>query len=82
MTVFFWGNQVVIPPQGRIPILQELHECHPGVSRMKNLARNFVWWPGLDSNIEQSVSHCTECQSNCSLPPTALLHPWEWPSQP
>ena len=77
-----WGNQVVIPPQGRTQLLQELHECHPGVSRMKSLAQTFVWWPGLDKDIEQTVAHCTECQRNRPLPPTAPLHPWEWPSQP
>ena len=43
---------------------------------MKSLARTFVWWPGLDKDIEQTVAHCTECQRNRPLPPTAPLHPW------
>lgn len=34
-----WGNRVVIIPQGRLQILQELHEGHPGVSRMKALSQ-------------------------------------------
>ena len=38
-----WGRRVVIPPQGRSQVLQELHESHPGISRMKSLARSFVW---------------------------------------
>ena len=38
--------------------LQELHEAHPGVSRMKSLAQMFVWWPGLDEDIEATVKHC------------------------
>ena len=34
-----WGSRVVVPPPGRSTILQQLHEGHPGVSRMKSLSR-------------------------------------------
>ena len=33
-----WGTQVVVPPNLHAQVLDELHEAHPGVSRMKNLA--------------------------------------------
>ena len=38
-----WGQRVVIPPQGRITVLQELHGGHCGITRMKSLARTVVW---------------------------------------
>ena len=38
-----WGARVVVPPQGRKAVLQELHEGHPGMTRAKGLARMFVW---------------------------------------
>lgn len=38
-----WGNHVLIPSQGRAKSLEELHEGHPGVVRMKSLARSYFW---------------------------------------
>ena len=37
-----WGTQVLVPPPGRKQILEELHATHPGVSRMKSLARCYI----------------------------------------
>ena len=57
-----WGNRVVVPPPGRSKLMEQLHDCHPGISRMKNLARSFVWWPGIDQDIEDTVKTCIPCQ--------------------
>ena len=77
-----WGSRVLIPPQGRCKVLAELHDTHPGASKMKSLARSYVWWPNLNSEIDQLVKACTVCQQTRPAPPTAPLHPWEWPSKP
>ena len=77
-----WGNRVVVPPPGRARVIEELHEGHPGISRMKSLARSFVWWPQLDQEIEEKVKTCNSCQNTRHQPPSAPLHPWEWPQRP
>ena len=77
-----WGNRVIVPPQGREAVIRELHETHPGITRMKAIARSYVWWPRMDSAIEEAVKSCTECQQNASATPSAPLHPWDWPESP
>ena len=59
-----WGNRVVVPLPGRKGVLDELHETHPGASRMKGLARNYIWWPHMDAEIEDMVHCCTICQES------------------
>ena len=76
------ASRIVVPPPGRDQVLQELHETHSGVSKMKSLARAYIWWPDMDSQIEQLVNSCPVCQESRPSPPAAPLHPWEWPSQP
>ena len=77
-----WGQRVIVPPPGRQRVIDELHEGHPGTSRMKSLARSYVWWPGIDSDIENKVKSCPECQEQQKSPPSAPLQPWEWPELP
>ena len=38
-----WGNRVVIPARGQRQLLEDLHTAHPGMVRMKNLARSYLW---------------------------------------
>ena len=41
-----WGNRIIVPPSGQSKVLDVLHDGHPGISRMKELTRSFIWWPG------------------------------------
>ena len=77
-----WGTRVIVPPSLQKKVLEELHATHPGISRMKALARSYVWWPSIDSHIERTVSLCNTCQSLRSAPPTVQIHPWIFPARP
>ena len=76
------GNRVVIPQKLRSRIVDELHQGHPGMARMKSVARSYLWWPGLDKELEECVQNCVPCQTVKSAPALAPLHPWVWPSKP
>ena len=56
--VLFWGARVAIPPKGRDSLIDELHDTHPGIAKMKVVARSYLWWPGLDTEIEMRVKGC------------------------
>ncbi len=77
-----WGTRIIVPPPGRKEVLAELHETHPGVSKMKSLARCYIWWPHMDAEIENLVRCCNTCQESRPAPAAAPLHPWAWPEKP
>ena len=76
------GAWVIVQPQGREEVLNILHDTHPRIVKMKSLARSYVWWPKMDTNLEEKVKSCVTCQSHQNTPPCSPLHPWEWPGRP
>ena len=38
---------------------------------MKALARSYIWWPGMDREIEQAAKVCTGCELTQNNPKTA-----------
>ncbi len=53
---------MVMPSQLRTQVVEEIHEGHPGIVRMKSFARSYVWWPAMDSDLENKVRSCMMCQ--------------------
>ncbi|KAL0198627.1 hypothetical protein M9458_007167 [Cirrhinus mrigala] len=77
-----WGYRVVIPPPLRNLLLKELHAGHAGVVRMKEMARSYFWWPGIDAEIEEEARGCPDCQNVRNMPQIAPLNPWDFPEEP
>ncbi len=65
---------MVVSSALRKNVLDELHEEHPGVSRMKSLARSYVCWPNMDVEIDNMVKECDVCQQNQRCPAKSALH--------
>ena len=77
-----WGIKVIVPSKYQSKVLSELHTDHPGICRMKALARSYVWWPTIDNDIDTLVKACLPCLSVKSPPLQSPLNPWLWPSKP
>lgn len=46
---------------------------------MKGIARSYIWWSGIDQDIEQMVKSCDACKVIQNNPAKTPLHLWEWP---
>lgn len=77
-----WGYKIVIPLKLRKKILDELHKTHLGIVKTKSLARSYVWWPGLDNDIENICHNCVTCICENAAPPKSPPQSWQIPSQP
>jgi len=64
-------SQVVIPGKLQSQMLRELHSSHPGIVRMKGLARTHIWWPGVSTDIEKTVKGVHSLSKHLE-PPTTI----------
>lgn len=71
-----WGYRTIIPLKFRKQVLLDLHKSHLGIVKTKSLARSYIWWPGLDKDIEETIKCCTPCQLAQVNPEKANLIPW------
>lgn len=56
------GDKLVVPLKLRSRMLDLAHEGHPGESVMKRRLRDRVWWPGMDREVTNRVTHCEGCR--------------------
>ena len=56
------GARAVVPTPGQATMLNLLHSSHNGVAKMKALARSYIWWPGIDQQIENIAQNYGECE--------------------
>ena len=55
------GCRIVVPRSLRKKCLQDLHKSHQGVVRTKQRARQILFWPGINNDVENIVTTCVEC---------------------
>ncbi|KAK7579781.1 hypothetical protein V9T40_008715 [Parthenolecanium corni] len=75
------GVRTLIPQKLRQNILDELHFGHIGMVRMKMLARQYCFWPGIDKDIENLGRSCETCPQKLPAP-NKVWHPWNYPEGP
>ena len=80
--ILLWNSRVIIPEVLHTLLLKDLHAEHLGMVKMKQLARRYLWWPGLDKEIEETVKLCHSCQEAAKAPPAPNPASWSWPGGP
>ena len=80
------GTIIVIPSKQCQAILKQIHEGHLGLNKCKLRAKETVYWPGLNTELEDLVLNCQLClkysTAKCKLEPSLALgqevplHPW------
>ena len=67
----------MVPSTKQAEILKLIHEGHPGLTKCKLRAKETVYWPGLNDQLEKLVLNYQLClkylQSKCKLTPDMSL---------
>ncbi|KAJ8890135.1 hypothetical protein PR048_009642 [Dryococelus australis] len=58
--ILFRGQRVVVPASLQSAVLNKLHRTLVGITKMKQLAHQYVHWKKIDSDIEHLVQSCSE----------------------
>lgn len=78
-----WGTRVIIPTSLRPNLLLDLHSDHMGIVRMKAMARQYLWWPRLNLDIEEMARKCESCRVQDPMPSSkTTAASWDWPAGP
>ncbi|XP_033114046.1 uncharacterized protein K02A2.6-like [Anneissia japonica] len=72
--VILRDTRIVLPTSLRSRAVDLAHKSHQGIVKTKQLIREKVWFPGIDSMVERKVKNCLACQSSSSIgsPPEPL----------
>ena len=75
--IMFKGERVIVPKSMQKEMLAVIHSSHSGIEKCKRRARDVLYWPGMNSEIEDVVSRCQVCSTyQRSNPKEPLLsHP-------
>ena len=68
-----FGCRLLIPSTMRRSLLIQLHSAHQGSVRTKQRARQVIYWPGIDQDIDNIILQCKQCQETLPSQPQEPL---------
>jgi hypothetical protein len=80
--VVFKKDKVVIPTSLRVFMMKKAHQPHLGIEASKRRARELMYWPGINNDIERIVKTCEVCNSNKKQQQKEPLQPHLVPNRP
>ena len=74
-SLLYRGVRLVIPKCLQQEVLEHLHDGHIGTDAMKSIARQCVWWPMIDHDINHWAKSCEGCCKGKNHP-KSMWTPW------
>lgn len=72
------GYKVVVPTKLKKYILQQLHESHFGIVKMRNLAMLYLLRPNINNDIQNEAKSCQNCMVYNEMSPIEYVAvPWK-----
>lgn len=59
--LIFKGQRLVIPKKLRKEMIEKVHYTHLGLEKCKNRAREILYWPTMNNEIENAIQNCKSC---------------------
>ena len=59
--LIFKGMKLVVPKSLRPEMLKKIHYNHLGMEKCKSRAREILYWPLMNKEIEDMISSCYIC---------------------
>ena len=76
------GQRIIIPSNMCSEIKSTIHQGHQGRGKCIVRARNSVFWPGINHEIVELVSQCSECLTHRNRHQKETLLPHDIPKTP
>ena len=80
--VILKGERLVIPKSMRSQMMSKIHAGHMGMEKCKRRAREVLYWPGMNGNIEEAVARCAVCLEQQKSQVREPMLPHETPQRP
>ena len=78
----FFGSRILVPESLRKEMLLKVHGGHFGIEKCKSRARQLIYWPNINKDIEETVSRCATCNKFQRRQSHEPLHQHEVPELP
>eukprot|EP00794_Sanderia_malayensis_P014552 gene14552-16054_t len=76
------GQRIIVPSSLRSTMKKIVHQGHNGMERCKSRARQSLYWPGMNAEIEELVARCSYCLTYRNKQQSEHLIAHEIPNSP
>ncbi|XP_060076519.1 uncharacterized protein K02A2.6-like [Ylistrum balloti] len=80
--LLFKNHKLVVPKPMRKEMLKTIHNSHMGIVKCKSRAREVMYWPGMSTEVEETVAKCSTCAQHLARNPKEPLTETEIPDRP